>query len=1693
MSTNNNEDDNRKITNNEVETDNEFETDIEVETNNEVKTDNKVDTNEAEQSASSNSNSVVEVKNKKKLLEVKETDIIENNSNQSIETNNNSSLNFFSDDEEIEIEEKVVKEEHELTYDNDEIYLHDLENHFLSEYPIAKQSKRYIQEEALKKAEEILKLKNIGLDRVRDKFDNDIIKDYTNNNFNNSYIIPIVDDNMRKYRLIDGNNIITEDNVLQTDVNEFKDDNIHTDDQRIQFKKLHQLDSNKLEFKEYLKEVNNLIRPYLLKDVEKIDRGIKVNLNDSTQLLRYYNIQNINWENRVGIGGHSYNLTEKSEESGLYETERKTLTDGEQINIIGFLKLPNNIRQLYYKKHIDRYIKLNHITNIKYNEEDTYIGIKGHNLEEGDIILIHHSNGSPSLDGKHIVHKIKDKDTIILDIHRKGGKEGNRGDIYTLFKLSYRIHNIKKISNKWTTATDKTIINQSKNRPVADIYIFNSIIEKKEYQDVLREVVPTYKEILEDEKDLLDKCLFYNEIEDVLSKFNINIQDLDNDTFTIIKNILKSSSEKVQKNKSKTSVKENKNKQIGELLKDETNIYADKYIKSDIIVKYYGKYPLINTSYDNFRQRNNFIENQYDNGKLYYAYVLSDQSKELISKCNTEKLKKGIKELNKELDVKKDKLENEKKMIEYINKDNPNKYNSNEIKIEDLDIQKLQKYYFSNTCKNNTINRLETRIELLSSLYKKIGSIIKFSDSTYYNKYYKDLLNEYEQKLFRFLITESKVEKQPDIIIDKPNKTSKCKIVEIINKVTKLDDKDHMNYLIFKIIEKDGILIDNSIYSKTFKCKIICGHWLYLKKIINLEGPDRETLITRMYGVYGDSGKESTDKETCKYCGNLLGNKDYDAVEFNKNGKLKNPRQEWDTNDDEIKYITSHSIINYYKDIGTEKFKNMIVENGIKYSDIKIVENIANVIKDISIKIGIELRSGDFLDCIMDSYSNIIELLSFEKFKIKELLHLKTKGFDKEKIIQMDEAEYFKKLYIKTTKLKKISFIIGRILLSIQVAIPNYKRRTTLVKCVFNTFDGEEGFDYMACVVDSMKFLEGLFDKREFDEKIEKIRRSIIYCYRIYTNQPKLKKSIFLKKRHIEDNEIKEEIIPVHTKEYSSVSIKLPNNYVKMLKDSKDAEIRKLMSDYYVYTTNMSEHIIHIVDEYHKNNFKSKINMEMGSFIEPINHSSTYYTPIVRYKPEIQELMKESNKLDKYKECIKHNGVYSRINILNTFKYHISPPFPFISNHTDENIIAETLEAYCSTGDYEGEQHKFVGASNKRKCIKCNMNIVDINNLTMTEEEFQIFLDKIGKHHVMISGGVNGSNEDEHKKATHLDENINKLVNNIKKFNTDERVYDNDYIKSIGLYNNIYNIHISKDDKDKILTKEELYNKRVDLIKSYLNNYLRKYISLIKNQTIINRKKITIDEAKIKIDKTKIKVQFEPDKKILNQLEEMVYEENKLFHVFNEKNNEIFGHLKIKETIDYINNISYENNKYNITYDTIIHRSKYTSVDASNLLLNILVENLNNFYDVIQKNFGEEQLRTLTLFIIEIFDKIDKNNQFNNVSTEKSTSVEHNLENSISQHDSIEKSKLTEGEKHFNKVTQVTDENNELEDNDNENEIIELGKHKLGEDASEGEIQNFKNDYIEDNHTESQIEDEELEDGNEVIDENNEGDELDVL
>ena len=247
-----------------------------------------------------------------------------NNETSDNNINDNSDLDFFDNDEDISIiEEKVAKEAYELEYDEDEIYLNDLENQFLSEYPVIKQNLKYIQDEALKKAKDVVELKKYGMSLLRKKHnDNHIIEDYLENKFNKHFIIPVVFDRRRKYRKIDTNDIVSNEEISQTDINEYKKDGVYTDDQRDQFKKLKLLDKKKLKFTDLLKETNELIKPYLLYD-DKVKNGIEIEINESTELLRQFNSDGLDWRNRIAIAGHKYNQTDRSEDSGELEKAEK--------------------------------------------------------------------------------------------------------------------------------------------------------------------------------------------------------------------------------------------------------------------------------------------------------------------------------------------------------------------------------------------------------------------------------------------------------------------------------------------------------------------------------------------------------------------------------------------------------------------------------------------------------------------------------------------------------------------------------------------------------------------------------------------------------------------------------------------------------------------------------------------------------------------------------------------------------------------------------------------------------------------------------------------------------------------------------------------------------------------------------------------------------------------------------------------------------------------------------------------------------------------------------------------------------------------------------------------------------------------------------------------------------------------------
>ena len=125
---------------------------------------------------------------------------------------------------------------------------------------------------------------------------------------------------------------------------------------------------------------------------------------------------------------------------------------------------------------------------------------------------------------------------------------------------------------------------------------------------------------------------------------------------------------------------------------------------------------------------------------------------------------------------------------------------------------------------------------------------------------------------------------------NKSNKSNIYKQVYIANKIDSVNNKFYMKYFVYKLMELDGIYIDDIIYSKKYKMPLMCGHWKYLREFEYCSTLKDKNII----------GNQLIDKFCskengfmyCKKCGELLDLVDYDEVDgFTKDGHLKVVRE----------------------------------------------------------------------------------------------------------------------------------------------------------------------------------------------------------------------------------------------------------------------------------------------------------------------------------------------------------------------------------------------------------------------------------------------------------------------------------------------------------------------------------------------------------------------------------------------------------------------------------------------------------------------------------------------------------------------------------------------------------------------------------------------------------------------------------
>jgi hypothetical protein len=233
----------------------------------------------------------------------------ENNLENIIFNNKNNIEKFMYEDQNIIIEEEIAIKPESIIYKDDIVYLKELENQLLSEYPVTQQGLKFIQKNVEDIAKKIIQIKNISLKKylmVKNGIEYNFINEIINDKFNSKNIIPIVLDKHKIYiKLKEDNDDINHENEKNVYFSEsYEDKNgIIEENQRTQFTNLkslyHERALDKLDYKDFLNKTQDIIKPYISKynkdDSSDIVGFIK-KPQDDTLVLRYYDLNNINWK-----------------------------------------------------------------------------------------------------------------------------------------------------------------------------------------------------------------------------------------------------------------------------------------------------------------------------------------------------------------------------------------------------------------------------------------------------------------------------------------------------------------------------------------------------------------------------------------------------------------------------------------------------------------------------------------------------------------------------------------------------------------------------------------------------------------------------------------------------------------------------------------------------------------------------------------------------------------------------------------------------------------------------------------------------------------------------------------------------------------------------------------------------------------------------------------------------------------------------------------------------------------------------------------------------------------------------------------------------------------------------------------------------------------------------------------------------
>lgn len=1057
----------------------------------------------------------------------------------------------------------------------------------------------------------------------------------------------------------------------------------------------------------------------------------------------------------------------------------------------------------------------------------------------------------------------------------------------------------------------------------------------------------------------------------------------------------------------------------------------------------------------------------------------------------------------------------------------------NNMDVKDLKLDSLDCVYRKEFgCQSKLYARLDENIKKIKNDVENFENLENFLKNEQ-NELIKKM-EEIKVKHFSYIVEK--------INIDNNTKKSKKNINEIVNvsQINKKNNskKDNLDILlslindiktdstrlhyIYTLIERDGIVINNNIYSKKYnKITNICGHYLYFKDINYANSPDEKTrLIEKMINVYSDDGYSEKNVHTCKHCGEIIGVNDYDDTEgFAESGALKKSREVWKAEKESIQ-LEKVDLFEQVKlsDLDESSLREILIHQGLTIDDVDNAIKISIFItKNLFSKSGVYLPNQSIINIIIDCMQKIKSIVPYSLYKMKEIKKLQEKGLPMVEIEKIDLKGKFKEGYENYNRIRKSSIITARFLIEVQTAVPNLVRSSKSTICAFSSFDGDDGLNYMSCILQEM----GLISLKDKAKAMEILKISLQDSYEEFKTLVHIKKLFKLKKSYLLELAKKKDIFSFSNEKSKNEKlreetiiepIEVSKNYNTILKKEKDSEkikdLKKVLLDRLLFLSNsIKKSVKDVVVATPLSDMYSGL-LETSCCTEEANTYLGYYyfienvsdIPVRKYIDESQLLF------DLLKYYIQFGSIHKFV-FYDKLKFDGIYNYPIVDDqiNTSSDVIKATFEAYVAEGQYAGTMREYLGGLgdiDTQIDIKSGLTKKEILSKTYTIEQYQELLKNIEKHNVKIYEPLkifemrkDALNDLKKSSYDKLDEAINRLVKTVATMLDKNKEYVNKYVKLIrnmGIFDKDIDDNKNnrfKNEKDKIKYRQNMNKSKLDYLKKFYISVLKKNLSLI-----INGNDNRFDNFDLSYSK---------DETISLEMQSYIYDQTqKIVPFLNDEIRKYFTKLKILYKNEEINSINGMDNIYDSKFEKIKEYSDFNFQDASNVLLYMIVMQLNTLIvcsitirDMDGEDDDEEikpdklikiddkniKCRYVCKFIDFLFEYIDNDYEIFDLCKKGSEQIQNNLIHDIVEYkvkEYYKEEKVDYGlsqmkkDKFIGSIDELGADNEKaeneyvdsLESSDKEYYVIEKAKKELfdkhGYEPTEAEINDYKNEYM---------------------------------